>query len=122
MKICIPTESNEGKTAKVYGHFGSAPYFTIYDTDTNTSEIIDNANQHHAHGVCQPMMSLNGKDINAVVCSGMGARAVQKFNHGGIRTYRASGGTVEQVIEQYKNSRLEELTVQNACAQHGCSH
>jgi predicted Fe-Mo cluster-binding NifX family protein len=33
MKICIPTENKEGLSAKVHGHFGSAQYFTIYDTD-----------------------------------------------------------------------------------------
>ena len=44
MKLCIPTETNEGKNAKVYGHFGSAPYFTIVDTEKDTVEVIDNAN------------------------------------------------------------------------------
>ena len=53
MKLCIPTETNEGKSATVYGHFGSAPYFTIVDTEKDTVEVIDNANQHHAHGMCQ---------------------------------------------------------------------
>ena len=43
MRICIPTETKDGKTAKVYGHFGSAPYFTVYDTDKDTVEVIDNA-------------------------------------------------------------------------------
>jgi predicted Fe-Mo cluster-binding NifX family protein len=50
MKICIPTETNEGKSAQVYSHFGSTSFFTIYDTDTDSIEIIDNANQHHSHG------------------------------------------------------------------------
>lgn len=51
MKIYIPTETNEGKSAVVYGHFGSAPFFTIYDTTNASVEIIVNANKHHAH-VC----------------------------------------------------------------------
>ncbi len=54
MKICIPTETGEGKNAQVYGHFGSAPYFTIYDTDAQSIEIVDNANSHHEHGTCNP--------------------------------------------------------------------
>ena len=121
MKICIPTETQDGKAANVYGHFGSAPYFTIYDTVADTVEIINNANQHHTHGACQPMMALIGTEIDAVVCGGMGARAVQKLNEGGIKAYRALGGTVAQIAEQYKIGKLEELTIQNACTQHDCS-
>ena len=120
MKLCIPTETNEGKSAVVYGHFGSAPYFTIVDTEKDSVEIIDNANQHHAHGMCQPMNALMGKKIDAVVTGGMGARAVQKLNEGGIKTYRAIPGTVADIVSQFTKGGLEEITVQNACAQHGC--
>lgn len=120
MKICIPTETNEGKNAKVYGHFGSAPYFTIYDTEKDSLEIINNANQHHAHGMCQPMNTLNGKDVDAVVTGGAGVRAVQKLNEGGIKVFRAVPGTVADIVDQFAKGGLEELTIQNACAQHGC--
>lgn len=120
MRICIPTETPEGLRAQVYGHFGSAPYFTIVDVGTGAVEVVDNANQHHAHGMCQPMMSLEGKNIDAVVTGGMGARAVQKLNAGGVRVFRAVPGTVEDIVKQYKEKQLDEITVQNACAQHGC--
>ncbi|MFA6349435.1 MAG: NifB/NifX family molybdenum-iron cluster-binding protein [Candidatus Omnitrophota bacterium] len=120
MKICIPTETNEGKNAKVYGHFGSAPFFTIYDTEKDSIEIINNANQHHAHGMCQPMNALVGKSVDVVVTGGMGARAVQKLNEGRIKAYQAIPGTVADIISQFIKGGLEEITVQNACAQHGC--
>lgn len=120
MRICIPTEGNEGKAAKVYGHFGSAPFFTIYDTEKDSIEIINNADQHHSHGMCHPMGSLTGKDIDAVVSGGMGSRAVQKLNEGGIKAYRADDGTVEEIVNRYRAGGLEEITVQNACAGHGC--
>jgi predicted Fe-Mo cluster-binding NifX family protein len=120
MKICIPTGTNEGKTAEVYGHFGSAPYFTIYDTEKDSVEIIGNANQHHSHGMCQPMNALADRKVDAVVTGGMGARAVQKLNESGIRAYRAIPGTVEDIASQFDKGGLEELTVDNACAQHGC--
>jgi predicted Fe-Mo cluster-binding NifX family protein len=95
MRICIPTTTNDGKTAKVNEHFGSASYFTIYDTENNSVEVIENSNEHHSHGMCLPMTTLTGKNIDAVVCGGMGARAVQKLNEGGIKAYRAVAGTVE---------------------------
>lgn len=120
MRICIPTETNDGKNAKVYGHFGSAPFFTIYDTDNDSIEIVDNSNQHHSHGTCHPMGSLTGKKIDAVVCGGMGARAIQKLNEGGIKAYRAAAGSVSEIAGQFAKGGLEEMTVENACAQHGC--
>jgi predicted Fe-Mo cluster-binding NifX family protein len=121
MRICIPTETNDGKTAQVYGHFGSAPYFTIYDTENDTIGTIANSNQDHAHGMCQPMSLLIGNKIDAVVCGGMGGRAIQKLNEGGIKTYRAIAGTVKDVVGQFAKGGLEEITVQNACGQHnGC--
>ena len=120
MKICIPTETNEGKDAEAYAHFGSAPYFTIYDTEKDAVEIIDNANQHHAHGMCHPMGALSGKKIDAVVCGGMGARAVQKLNEGGVKAFRAVPGTVKEIARQFIEKRLDEITVENACSQHNC--
>ena len=75
MKICIPTGDNKGVEAKVFGHFGSAPYFAICNTDDNTLEFIENTNAHHSHGMCQPMAALSERNIDAVICGGMGVRA-----------------------------------------------
>lgn len=120
MKLCIPTETNEGKNAKVHGHFGSAPYFTIVDTEKDSVETIANANQHHSHGMCQPMNTLSGKNIDAVVTVGMGGHAVKKLNEGGMKAYRAVPGTVADIVNQFAKGGLQEITVDNACAQHGC--
>jgi predicted Fe-Mo cluster-binding NifX family protein len=42
------------------------------------------------------------------------------LNESGIKTYRAVPGSVADVIKQYKEGGLEELTVKNACASHDC--
>ena len=120
MKICIPTETGEGKNAAVYGHFGSAPYFTIYDTDAQSIEVVDNANSHHEHGACNPVAALQGKAVDVVVTGGMGARAVMMLNSTGIKVFRAVPGSVENIISTFGAQDLEELTVNNACASHGC--
>ncbi len=120
MRICIPTDSREGLKAKVYGHFGSAKYFTIYDTEKNTVSVVENSNAHHSHGACHPIAVLGGGDIGAVICLGMGYRAVEKLQAAGIRSYLVSGETVEDVIKDYKNNSLREITSENACGHHGC--
>jgi predicted Fe-Mo cluster-binding NifX family protein len=120
MKMCIPVETKEGLKAKVFDHFGSAPYFLIYDMDKATFEAVSNSDSHHIHGMCHPLKVLENKAIDAVVCRGMGARAVQKLNEGGIKAYRASGETVEELIKKYKEDALEEITANNACTNHSC--
>jgi predicted Fe-Mo cluster-binding NifX family protein len=55
-----------------------------------------------------------------VVCAGMGVRAVQKLKEMGIRVYKVSGDTVEEIIEEYQTAELEEITSKNACSQHRC--
>ena len=120
MKICVPTGTSAGLNAPVHEHFGSAPFFTIYDTEKNDCTIVDNTNVHHSHGMCHPLGALGTSAIDAVVCQGMGMRAVQKFNEANIKAYKAIAGTVSEIIRKYQNNELEELTVHNACAQHGC--
>lgn len=121
MRICIPAETDKGLKAKINAHFGSAPYFTIYDTEKETLESINNSNQHHIHGMCQPMGVLDNKHIDVVICSGMGARAVTKLNEGDIKAYKAIAGTVADVVNRYKEGSLQEITPEIAC-DHGDCH
>ncbi len=120
MKLCIPTIGTEGLAAAVSEHFGSAPCFTIYDTDLNSVNIIENKNINHSHGACQPLRALSGQDIDAVVCGGMGARALINLNQGGIRAYLGQKGTVQEIVTAFAEGNLPELTPANACSQHGC--
>ncbi|OGS35381.1 MAG: hypothetical protein A2293_03245 [Elusimicrobia bacterium RIFOXYB2_FULL_49_7] len=120
MKICIPVEKNEGLASKVSGHFGSAAYFAIHDIEGNVTEFVNNENQHHSHGMCQPLSVVGGMKIGAVVCGSMGAMAAAKLNEGGIRAYKATGETLAEIIESYKAGNLEEVTPENACGHHGC--
>jgi len=121
MRICIPIETNEGSKTKVFVHFGSAPYFLICDTDKETSEVISNDNKHHMHGMCHPLKALESQNINAVVCVGIGAGAVQKLNEGEIRIYKTiAGTTMKEVIKRFKTGELEEITLENSCTGHSC--
>lgn len=121
MIICIPTIGNEGQAARVHDHFGSAPFFALCNTETGETETVDNGNLHHAHGMCQPLAVFADRKIDAVVCGGMGARAVQKLNAGGIRAYRALPGTVAEILAQFAAGKLPEITAKNSCGHHpGC--
>ena len=123
MKVCFPVESNKGLDSVVYGHFGSAPMFVVYDTETNELTTISNQNLGHEHGMCNPLKALDGKSVDAIVVGGIGAGAINKLNTLGIKVYKAGEGTIKSNISLFQNNSLSELTINNACGQHGgCGH
>jgi len=123
MKLCFPSETNNGTNSIVYGHFGSAPIFIIYDTETNTTDTINNQNLGHDHGMCNPLQALDGKSVDAIVVGGIGAGAISKLNAMGIKVYRASEDTIKKNIDLFKNKLIPEITLDNACGQHrDCGH
>jgi predicted Fe-Mo cluster-binding NifX family protein len=122
MKICMPTAGNGGMTEKVFDHFGSARYFTIYDTDTKSIEVVENGKEHHAHGACQPLSVVASHEVDAIMTNGIGRRAVRLFNDGGIKVYALDGNTVKEAIGKFEANDLVELTVENACGGHEQGH
>ena len=76
MKICFPVQNDNGIESTVYNHFGSAPAFVVIDTDTNNVTSINNRDQHHSHGACNPMKALDNQEIDAIVVGGIGAGAL----------------------------------------------
>jgi len=123
MKLCFPIEVSNGFESVVYGHFGSAPMFFIYDSETNDTEIIDNQNLRHVHGMCSPIQALNGRSLDAIVVGGIGAGAIGKLNMMGIKVYKAIEETIQKNIDLFNQKSLPELTLEHACEQHGgCGH
>lgn len=119
MKVCIPTATQDGLKAAVFGHFGSAPYFTVCDTETKACEIINNGDQDHQHGMCNPLKAVGGAKPDAVVTGGIGAGAIRGLNAAGIKVYIAQAETVEQVIAAIKAGTLKEADAGCACTHHG---
>ena len=120
MNICIPVENNNGMNSKVYGHFGSAPFFAICDVKTGKVEFLDNGNNHHEHGQCNPLGAIAGKAVTAIVVGGIGARALEHLNIGGIKAYRAPQCPLSTAIEMFKNKELPEILPSDSCQEHGC--
>ncbi len=126
MKICFPVQSDEGLGSTVYGHFGSAPLFLVVDTATSAVAVINNRDQHHVHGACNPTKALDGQQVDAIVVGGIGAGALTKLNQMGIKAYRAQGATIAENIPVLASGKLPELTLQACCGGHskggGCAH
>jgi len=126
MKICFPVQVNKGLDSDVFGHFGSAPNFVVFDTETKSVDTVDNQDLGHAHGMCSPIKALDGKEVDVVVVGGIGAGAINKLNAMGVRVYRATKGVIRDNIRSFETNTLPELSVEHACGGHshsgGCAH
>ena len=126
MKIAFPVMEDHGLESPVHNHFGSAAYFVLADTQTNTVTRTANPDQEHLHGQCQPLRALGGNQVDALEVGGIGRGALQKLGASGIKTYRAIEGTVKENLELLKKGHLPEFTVDQTCAGHAtpgaCGH
>jgi ArsR family transcriptional regulator len=120
MRICIPTEGDEGLGAQVAGHLGRAPFLTLIDTDAGAIEVL--ANPPHAHGRCQPAKPLEGRGVEAVICGGAGRGAVAALEAAGIRVMLTGSHSVEQVLGEIRQGSLRVLGAADACAGHHGAH
>jgi len=116
MFICIPVNENLGTDSTVCEHFGSTPLFMIVDTDSMAVKTIANDNEHHAHGMCQPLKVLAAEKIDAIVVGNIGAGAIHKLSAANIRVLRTSKKTVLETVEAFKRGELVSITQDMACS------
>jgi predicted Fe-Mo cluster-binding NifX family protein len=121
MKICVPVEADNGLESQVCTHFGSAPAFMVVDTDARSCKAIVNGNQHHSHGMCMPLQTLKGEQLDAMVVSGIGTGALNKLSAANIRVYLSDHATVGQVLCAFEAGSLRLMEPAMACAGHGHS-
>lgn len=120
MKICMPVSEANGMDSVIYGHFGSAPFFAIYDTDKNSASFVNNNESEHEHGQCMPVDALKKIGTEIVLCKGMGMRAANILLEAGITTYMVDAGTIAEGIAQFKAQKAAVMDAGNACQQHDC--
>jgi predicted Fe-Mo cluster-binding NifX family protein len=119
MQICIPVLEDLGLDSPVCAHFGSAPAFLIVDTGSGACRSIENQNQHHAHGMCQPLAALAGETVEGIVVGGVGMGALMKLQAAGIVVYQAVHPTVRDTVAAFTAGVLQPVGFEHACAGHG---
>ncbi|HRY29266.1 MAG TPA: NifB/NifX family molybdenum-iron cluster-binding protein [Elusimicrobiota bacterium] len=118
MKLCLPVLKNAGFSSPICAHFGSAPFFLIVDTETLSLKTIPNANQHHAHGMCQPLAVLGKEKFDGIVVGGIGAGALNRLRSAGIAVYKTAFPSLKETVSAYNQGQLPEVTPDMACAHH----
>lgn len=124
MKICIPVLEDKQFESREYDHFGRAPYFAIVDTESNALEIVANTEEDHEHHEDHHSQLLKSHDVDAVICSGIGRRAVAALARAGIGLLTPPERTVAEVTAAIRAGRARPLSAEQACGgggrhQHG---
>ena len=120
MKICVPTHDNEGLESDICGHFGSAPYFLVYDTESDDHQVLDNTGRVHEHGRCNPLAAFARSPIDVLLTAGIGTGALLRLNEAGIKAFRcATEGSASEAIRSFRSGSLPEITPEEGCGHHG---
>lgn len=117
MRIGIPVMDKNGYESIMGQHFGRVPYFAIVDMEKKDISFIDNTSEHFG-GMGKPPELLRSNDVEIMLCSALGPKAIQLFESYGIEIFVGASGTVRNTMEQWKNGNLREATDANACKEH----
>ena len=105
MRIAIPVmEAKEN--AEVSPHFGRAPFFAIFDTETENLDFIRNSSEHFG-GRGKPAEIIAEQKSDCVFALDMGSKAIALFKSLDIKVKTGSFATLEEVIKN--QALLEEL-------------
>jgi predicted Fe-Mo cluster-binding NifX family protein len=114
MRICVPTDTDEGTGAAVSRHFGRAPYFSVVDSITGEVEVVANRHLDQAHGDWDPVSQLSDLEPDAVVVAGIGGTALGRLAAAGIPTFLTSASTLGHVLSQVRGGGLKEIDPKEA--------
>jgi predicted Fe-Mo cluster-binding NifX family protein len=106
MKLAISSTGKE-LTSTVDSRFGRAQFFIIYDTDTETFEVMENPNLGGAHGVgAKTAQDIANAGVKAILTGNVGPNAYNVLKAAKIDVFTVSGKTVQEAIDQFKNETL----------------
>jgi predicted Fe-Mo cluster-binding NifX family protein len=111
-RIVIPTEDNSGLEAHLAQHFGRAPYYTVVDLDENNQimGVRTELNKgEHVGGSGHPHEHLLALKPNIFVVQGMGPGCLSSLQDAGLTVLKATGTTVKEITEQFKEGKLSAL-------------
>jgi len=100
--------------------FSRSPYFVIYDTKVNKTELIKNPYLDDASGAgLKVSRLLVSHDAGSVVTENMGPEMLYYLKKRGVRTYRGNAMTVQHAIDQFRQGRLVRLTSPTVTCRYG---
>jgi predicted Fe-Mo cluster-binding NifX family protein len=120
MKIALATEGKGGLDDNLSGHFGMSRTFTIVNDDGSV-EIVENTSEHYG-GTGSPPELLQKKNVDTLICMGMGPRAIDMLAEFKIKVYVGHGGIAKDALEQLKAGKLNPISELDGCKEHHDHH
>ncbi|MCD6590904.1 MAG: NifB/NifX family molybdenum-iron cluster-binding protein [Candidatus Aenigmarchaeota archaeon] len=117
MKIAIPTDGKNGLDERVAYHFGRCATYTILDEEGNVVEIIDNTSEHFG-GRGMPAELLKERNVDVLLCRGIGPRAIELANNLGMDVYVGEAESVKDMFKLWKSGKLKKATLDDTCGDH----
>ena len=119
MKIAI-SSSGQDLAAQLDPRFGRCRYFLIIETDTMNFEVFDNDNAALGGGAgIQSAQFIAAKGAKALITGHCGPNAIQTLSAAGVQVYVGQAGTVQGLVDKFKNNQLTPTTEANASAHAG---
>ena len=124
MKIAVTY--NEGE---IFQHFGHSEKFKLYDVEDGkvlSSEVVDtNGSGHGALAVF-----LKDKNVNVLICGGIGGGAKNALSANGIEIYPGAKGNADEQVQSFLAGNLSynpntqcshhDHEGEHTCGSHGC--
>jgi predicted Fe-Mo cluster-binding NifX family protein len=99
----------------IYGHFSSASYFLVVDTQTKQTDAIANCDPRNPDAGCNPFLALTRLHLDGIIAGGIGDVTIRLMNSLGFRVFEAQTASVEASVALFEQNALAEAV---ACDSH----
>ena len=108
MIIAIPTEETR---KNVCVSFGRAPYFLFHNTETDTTEYIENpAAQAQGGAGLKAAQFLVDQEVDVILTVRCGQNSADVFSAAEIKIFKTQGSSAEENLRAFEKGQLEPLT------------
>lgn len=109
MKIAIPADKKD-INSKVSQSFGRAPFFVIYDTETDQADFLDNtaASLQGGAGIRAAQMIADAK-VSALLTPHCGQNAADVLQGANIQIYKTTDLNIAENVNAFKEGKLQIL-------------
>jgi predicted Fe-Mo cluster-binding NifX family protein len=109
MKIAIPVDDRSMETS-ISQHFGRAPYFLIYDTESKESIFLDNSAAISQGGAgIKAAQTIVDSKVAALLTPRCGQNAAEVINKANIQMFKVINDSIKDNVNALKDGKLSLL-------------
>ena len=110
MKICVTAEAS-GLDAPADPRFGRSPFFVVVDLDSMNENSVPNSDAGASSGAgIQAAQIVTKLGVSVLITGNVGPNALQTLSAAKIEVYKHQGGSVRDVVDQFKKGELIKIT------------